>query len=222
MSVSKKLCTALLGLALAGAAASQAAAAHLIITDVETGNGALGNVTVDGYGQPWTTPILMTDSTGKVHIVFCDDLQHDVNVGGGQHLQYHTGEVTKDGFGNDLDVAVSNLMGQVANLGRHDYQQHNEAGAIAAQAVIWGLEYGKDVSSTDATIQSYITKYKGIKYTGGGYAWGLIADNGTQSQIMGGVPEPATWLTLLMGFGALGGVLRSRRRTEALAAARAG
>jgi hypothetical protein len=120
--------------------------------------------------------------------------------------------VTKDGAGDPLDVSVSHLMGEIANIGRRDYQRHNEAGAIAAQAVIWGLEYGKAVTSSDGTIQSYIDKYQAIKYTGGGYAWGLIADNGTQSQLMGGVPEPATWLTLFLGFSALGVALRTRRQ----------
>lgn len=33
-----------------------------------------------------------------------------------------------------------------------------------------------------------------------------------------GVPEPATWTTMLLGFGGLGAVLRSRRRTAAVAA----
>src|SRR5665213_3409828 len=76
------------GILLSGAVATGAAAASLIITDVETGNGDLGNITVPGYGQPWTTPILFTDSKGATFVVFCDDLNHTVNVGGGQSLPY--------------------------------------------------------------------------------------------------------------------------------------
>src|ERR1039457_4039751 len=57
---------------LAGGVASTACAASVTIVDVETGNGDLGNVSVPGYGTPWTTPILMTDSTGKTYVVFCD------------------------------------------------------------------------------------------------------------------------------------------------------
>lgn len=33
---------------------------------------------------------------------------------------------------------------------------------------------------------------------------------------MGGVPEPATWALLIMGFGAVGGAMRARKRTPSL------
>ena len=207
--------TALLtaGLVLAGAAcAGAASAATLIVTDVETGNSDLGNVAVDGYGNPWTTPILMTTSGGQTLVVFCDDLNHTVNVGGGQSLAYHTGLVTVDGLGDPLSEAVSNEMGQLADIGRFDYLHHDEDGAIAAQAAIWGLEYGVGVSSTDGVIQADITADLEVTDNGRGYAEGLISDDGRQSQITGGVPEPATWAMMLMGFGGLGAALRSARR----------
>jgi hypothetical protein len=37
------------------------------------------------------------------------------------------------------------------------------------------------------------------------------------AQILSDVPEPATWAMMLVGFGAAGGMIRSRRRTQALA-----
>jgi hypothetical protein len=204
----------------AGAAfAGSASASSLIITDVETGNGDLGNVSVAGYGTPWTTPILMTTSDGKTLVVFCDDLNHTVNVGGGQSLPYHTGLVTVDGLGDMLTESVSNEMGQLANIGKYDFGHGDEDGAIAAQAAIWGLEYNTAVSSTDATIQADILQDLKVQDNGTGYATGLISDSGQQSQITGGVPEPAVWAMMLMGFGAIGGAMRSARRRAASALA---
>jgi len=211
------------GICLAGAAASGASAASLIITDVETGNGDLGNVAVGGgYGNPWTTPILMTDTQGQTLVVVCDDLNHVVYVGANQHLKYDIGPVQVDGLGDPLSAAQSNEMGQLANIGKFDYSKHTTAGedgAIAAQAAIWGVEYGVQVSSTDPIIQKDITADLKVSDNGRGDAFGLLADNGQQSQITGGVPEPATWAMMLMGFGGLGAAMRgARRRTGAAAA----
>jgi hypothetical protein len=60
-----------------------------------------------------------------------------------------------------------------------------------------------------------------IKDNGSGYALGLIAEDGTQSQIIGGVPEPATWAMMLLGLGAVGAAMRRGRDRDraALAAA---
>jgi hypothetical protein len=213
----KLFCTALLAGGILAAAGS-ASAASLVITDVETGNPDLANVTIAGYGQPWTTPILMTEQGGGTLVVFCDDLNHDVNVGGGQHLLYHTGLVTVDGLGNPLSEAVSNEMGQLANIGKFDYATGNEDGAIAAQAAIWGIEYGAAVSSSDPTIETDILADLQVKDNGRGYAFGIISDDGRQSQITGGVPEPATWAMMLSGFFGLGAVLRQGRRQRGFAA----
>jgi hypothetical protein len=196
-----------LGLGLAGAAS----AADLIITDVGVGNGSLGNVFVAGYGAPWTTPILMTDSNHVLHIVFCDDLQHDVYVTGGQHLLYDYAPVTVDGFGNALSEATSNRMGQIADLGRAAYLGGDEAGAIAAQAAIWGIEYGIAVSSTDGAIQADILSDLLIQDNGRGRALGIVSESGTQNQIIGLVPEPATWAMMMVGVFGLGAMLRRRR-----------
>jgi hypothetical protein len=51
--------------------------------------------------------------------------------------------------------------------------------------------------------------------TGGGYE----SDNHTVGFFtqMGGVPEPATWGMMLMGFGGMGALLRSRRKSVAVA-----
>ncbi len=43
-------------------------------------------------------------------------------------------------------------------------------------------------------------------------SWGLDNFSVTLNNATGAVPEPATWAMMLMGFGAVGGALRSRRR----------
>jgi hypothetical protein len=190
----------------------------VIVTDVETGNGDLGNVFVPGYGAPWTTPILMTEQGIGTVVVFCDDLNHVVDVGGGQNLLYEVGQVTVDGNGNPLSEAVSNEMGQLANIGRKDFAKSDEDGAIAAQAAIWDLEYGVTVTSSDTTIQGDITADLKVGDNGDGYANGLIGLDGQQSQVTGVVPEPATWAMMLMGFGGLGAAMRGSRRQQAAVA----
>jgi hypothetical protein len=129
-------------------------------------------------------------------------------------------------------------MGQLADLGYLDYAKENEDGAIAAQAAIWGIEYGIPVSSTDPTIEGYITQDLKVTPDGQGWAIGLITtDGGTQqSEILGlppidttgggtpfgglggvpAAPEPASWALMLIGVGGLGAALRRARRKDAM------
>jgi len=215
------------GILLSGAAASSASAASVIITSVATGNPDLGNVFVGPFGAVWTTPILMTESNGKVIVTFCDDLYHTVTVEGGQQLSYQIGQVTEDSstvgpMPNPITPMISNEMGQLANIGKYDFGLNTplgEDGAIAAQAAIWDIEYGIDVTSSDPTIQALITTDLKVHDNGEGPAIGLIAQDGQQSQITGGEPEPASWAMMLMGFGAIGAAMRgARRRRGAIAA----
>lgn len=202
-----KVVSVFVGVALATTVSFGAYATDLTITNVETGNGDLGNVVVGGgYGTPWTTPILFTDSLGQTLVVFCDDLNHIVYVGGGQHLDYATEQVTLNGLGQPITIGVSNEMGQLANIGRSDYAKGNEDGAIAAQAAIWGIEYGVSVSSTDSTIETDILQDLKVKDNGRGYAFGIYSTDGYpwQAQITGGVPEPSSWALMLLGFAGLG------------------
>jgi hypothetical protein len=206
---------AVFGVALSLGVGSAVAAKSITIIDVGTGNSDLGNVSVAGFGTPWTTPILMTDSQGKTFTVFCDDLYHYVYVGSGQSLAYHFGAVTTNGNGQSIGEAVSNEIGQLAEIGDYDFSHHNEDGAIAAQAAIWNDEYNtKDlpdfVSSTDNTINNDITyDITHVTNNGKGWAYGLIADGGTQSEVLG-LPEPSSWALLLLGVFGVGAMLRRR------------
>jgi hypothetical protein len=205
-------------------AASAASAGTVIVTNVGVGNGDYGNVNIGPYGDPWTTPILLTDSQGHQIVVFCDDLQHDVNVTSyNPGLTYATGPVKFDGFGDPLTIQTSNEMGQLAVIGKLDYAHGNEDGAIAAQAAIWDIEYGVTASSSDSTVQADITSLLShLHYNGGGWATGLIAQGfpgaGATQSFVTGVPEPATWAMMILGLGLVGVAARRRSRRAAVAA----
>jgi PEP-CTERM motif len=216
-----KIISAVAGVALASLFSFPASADTLIITAVGTGNGDLGNVSVAGYGNPWTTPILFTDTQGQTFVVFCDDLEHVVYVGGGQYLPYVTTLVKYDGLGRALSEATSNVMGQLADLGKYDYSKGNEDGAIAAQAAIWGVEYKVAVASTDPIIESYILNDLKVQDNGSGWARGIMPANGydTQAQLTGSVPEPSTWAMMVLGFAGVGFMAYRRSVKAALTVA---
>jgi hypothetical protein len=194
--------------AVSAAAAGGASATSLIVTDVNVDS--YNTLFVPGHGNEITTAIILN---GNV-VVFCDDLEHNVNIGGGQHLPYHTGAVMFDGAGNPLSKSLSNRLGQLADIGvgiagSSDPDKHDDLTAV--QAAIWSLEYGVNIVSGDSEINSEILAFKGIADNGAGYAIGLISDNGHQSFLTGGsVPEPATWALMIGGFGLAGVMLRRR------------
>jgi hypothetical protein len=216
-----KIISAVAGVALGTLISFHASAETLIITTVGTGNADLGNVSVAGYGNPWTTPILFTDTHGQTFVVFCDDLEHVVYVGGGQYLPYVTTLVKFDGLGNALTEATSNIMGQLADLGKSDYLKGNEDGAIAAQAAIWGVEYKVAVSSTDPTIEADIIQDLKVQDNGSGWARGIMPVNGydTQAQLTGSVPELSTWAMMVFGFAGVGFMAYRQKPKLALIAA---
>ena len=190
---------AVVGLALLASTSAQA----LNIVDVEVAYGNYSGISVPGYGQPWATPLLFTDSKGHSSIVFCDDLNHDIYVGGGQNLLFSYGQVKVDGLGNPLTVAQSATMGRIASIGRADYLAGNQSAAMAAQGAIWAVEYGVVVTSSNPAVQGYLTAYEAIPVTGARYAWGYISQQGYQSQVIA-APEASTWAMMLCGFLMLG------------------
>ncbi len=189
---------------------------------VTYGYGQDGDTTISVYGDgnPWTTPVTMT-SNGSTTIVYCDDLYHEFTPGGTYDLI--PGSVTTNSIGQGLTKAQSSEMGLIAGLGRADYLKGDAAGAIAAQAAIWSVEYfygrsssNTTVYSTNPIIESDIRAFLDLPVNpNGSFANGFIAIGGGQSQIYGdpAVPEASTWAMLAMGFAAMGYAGLHKRRS---------
>ena len=202
---------AVVGLVLLASTSAQA----LNIVDVETAYGNYSGISVPGYGHPWATPLLFTDAKGHSSIVFCDDLDHNIYVGGGQNLLFSYAPVKTDGLGNPLTVAQSATMGRIAGIGRADYLAGNGAAAMAAQGAIWAVEYKVPVTSSNPAVQGYLTAYESMPVAGAHYAMGLLSQQGYQSQIIG-TPEPSTWDMMLCGFLMLGWAAYHHGKREAV------
>lgn len=66
--------------------------------------------------------------------------------------------------------------------------------------------YATFVNSPDKIFQSYNLDHAFDKHVDSGGRFELASD--------GAVPEPATWATMLLGFGLIGGAMRHRRRPK--------
>lgn len=81
-------------------------------------------------------------------------------------------------------------------------------GPVGATNLIWG--YGQSIERIEGT--------SGVSYIRGRFSQdapdiGLV---GSSESLAAGVPEPATWLALIVGFGATGAAMRRRRRAETI------
>ncbi|HEX5377658.1 MAG TPA: PEPxxWA-CTERM sorting domain-containing protein [Phenylobacterium sp.] len=212
--------------ALTTAAATHASAAVEVYVQDVTEFGA-GKVTVTGPGifkNPDSTALKLVYNFGIGPGVptfeawaFCIDLFKAVAV----PSQYHIDALTNDGHGNLLSqVQIDQIFGLAAygsnliKIGAPDLA--NKLAGI--QGAIWAIEYPAfSVTGDTPSIDSYLQSYVGLAPSLHGNAYVLLSDNGRSQGFVIGVPEPATWAMMIMGFGAVGMVMRSRRRV-ALAA----
>ena len=156
---------------------------------------------------------------------FCVDLFHSIRTGPGFSYQYHT-DVLSDDSHAPVPVILSSLQIQeiygLASLGRQ-FIQNGEADLLnklpGIQGAIWALEYPTLTFSTgNVAVQNYINAYVALApglYTPG---YAIYADDfKTQGFVIGTVPEPGTWLMMIMGFGLIGLTLRGARRRSVAA-----
>ena len=178
-------------------------AGSIVVHDVVAVYPNDGNVTIPGYGHPWTTPILFNGI-----VVFCSDLDHNVYVGGGQNLKY-----VYTPLGTD---AKSAREGWLTHIGTDYYYAGNVDAAIAAQAEIWATKYNVVATSTNPDVENYIVKFSGMPTPNGVYAVQLLSSQGYQSQLTA-IPELSTWTMMLVGLGTLGFAASQRRKSRLIA-----
>jgi hypothetical protein len=138
-----------------------------------------------------------------------------------QNLQYHIGDLADDGNGHALTATqiqeiygLASLGTNLIKIGAPDLQ--NKLSGI--QGAIWAIEYPAFTvdGNTDA-LDAYIAGYVAQAPSLHGAAYALLSDDGSTQDFVVGVPEPATWAMMILGFGLVGYALR-RRRLQGLAA----
>jgi hypothetical protein len=214
--------------AVAASLTSTAAFADVVVTNYSLPDSdSFGTVTTDGYSY-YTGPIVLDTSTGSI-TVYCADLTHTIYPG--TTYTYVHGNLTENGLGQSISQALSNELGQIADIGKQAFAHGNDDLAAAAQAAIWGLEY--NVTPTFANSLGVLaTDYSSLvtaTYTNTG-DWGsaLIPvgegwpDNlGATQQMLIGAPEVSTWAMMTLGFAGLG-LLAYRRAKSGQTATFAG
>ena len=197
---------------------------------------------LDAYEGPLTFSV--TDASGTHNITaFCVDLFDDIGLGTFQpSLQYQTETLTtnRDVDGQQLGAALSGTqLTEINRLltlasGLETNPSANASNLAAIQGAIWEVENPAYTvtshNSLDTMTANYITE-AGINnpatagYLPTGVETTIISSysgDGNYHQafafsVPGGVPEPATWAMMIIGFGGVGAVVRKRRATVAFA-----
>ena len=178
-------------------------------------------------------------------LAFCVDLYHDMYLGdlnpGGNPVgyTYHEEDLRTDSKTSDSShQAGTNLtnmqlkqISALLNFAASEQalsplqRQHEITDELATvQAAIWKVEnptwtIAPSNAWVAANVDSYIAQAGHTPLMPVGVMKAIYANNySTQAFAFGGgVPEPATWGLMIVGFGAIGAVLRRRRAAAALA-----
>ena len=226
------------------ASAAPAGAVTLLSASMNTSNTAIITGPayphgVDVYDAPVTFHAI-DDGTPIDFLAYCIDIYHDMYLGplnGGAGYAYHPEALTTDSkdststaqLGDALSVTQLDKIGALVNysaflVSHPDANLANQLSAI--QAAIWVVENNFSagphytVSSNNGLnplITQYVNDAAVAPYMPTGQTHTIFAnDYGHQAFIIaGGIPEPATWGLMIVGFGGVGAMLRQRRRLVA-------
>ncbi len=198
-------------------------------TFIDTGDSAF--VTFDGT-QPGTSANLLLTLTGENNLLntftFSYVLNNTSNTAlnpsvrvssfgfsdnvGSTPTGSATGDFDNISFGNNFPNGLGNREVCVAAtncLGGSD-------GVLVGDPATgtFTLDY-TGTGLTQVTLNDFAVRYNSTGSTGAGSGTGV----GTEGEIpgqTGAVPEPATWAMMLLGFGFVGGAMRSARRRQKL------
>jgi len=212
--------------------AAPANALQLLSATMDTSNTA--NISGPGLNEnAYIGPITFTATDGGPafnFLAYCVDLYHNMFLGplnGGAGYAYHEEDLLTDSKtntpvmqnGTALTQAQINKISSLVNFGA--YLQETGASDLShklagVQGAIWKVENPLFTITASGAVQGYITAYA-AGAAGPGMPVGMMHtifanDFGHQAfAFAGGVPEPATWLMMIMGFGGIGAALRRRR-----------
>jgi hypothetical protein len=221
------------------AISAPASAITLVSASMDQSNTAYisgpGYTTVNAYIGPVTFHA-KDGATEYDFTAYCVDIYHDMFLGplnAPNGYEYHAEDLLTDSKDNtafqQLGNSLTNLQLQeiasllnlsalitrwnVADLG------HKRAGI---QGAIWEIENPTITVNGSDLVNEYITHYKnhaaGDPLSADQIHSVFANDFGHQAfAYAGGIPEPATWTMMIMGFGGIGAVLRRRRQAVALA-----
>jgi len=203
---------------------ASAKAANIGITNV----GFIGDTTdLSGFvneSGAYTGLILLTTTTGSILPVFCIDLFHTIGLGSySPPLSYTTGTIIADSSsnpagtgGNPLNPPTAGEIQTLANLGYSYYESGTGTADIYAgiAGAIWSIEYNTNGNTLTVDGSSAVNALiaSDIAYAEANPAsYSLSLFPGANGQAFGygqaftpGVPEPATWAMMLLGFASLG------------------
>jgi hypothetical protein len=196
----------LAALALAGAIVP--ASADAITADyVSIDNPSIVNISIPNglNGKFYAGQVNFYDNGVLQFIAFCDDLYHEMVLGGqNPALTYLSGgPVLTDSNGTSLSALTQDKIGYLASIGLNT-DPLNEA---VKQVDIWNVV----LKDTDSLVAADLASLDTMSFTGN---FGEVSYTTTHGQGMVGVPEPATIALFFGGLGALGFV-GWRRRTKA-------
>ncbi|WP_293376686.1 PEPxxWA-CTERM sorting domain-containing protein [Phenylobacterium sp.] len=181
-------------------------------------NGSLINV------NAYAAPISFTANLGGAFdaattysfLGWCVDIFHEITPGT-MNLQYSSGALVTDQGGETLTGLQLDKISSLVNYGDYLYGHGGDSDQMAGiQGAIWRVENPTyTITGGNADIETLIGQYATQAATVlpiGAMHTIFDVDGSTQAfAVAGGVPEPGAWALLILGFGGVGAVIRSRR-----------
>ena len=204
---------------LGSAGLAQAATSLVLDLNVAASDAGFGTQAADGYGT-----VTITDLAGG-KLLFSIALDDGAKFNSNGNSQHHAFTFDLTGAGVTISSLTSGFTVAKGGPFAQDPFGKDWQYAISAIKTKQGSITGPLSFVVDDTLHDLTTASLQLGDTYGGkkiYASADILQNGATGNVgatmTGGVPEPATWAMMLVGFGGLGVAMRRTRRQRALTA----